>query len=777
MDNKIKNIYKLFTSHKYKSLYNIIKKDPSLIKHPINDEKTILHYAVITNNIKLINKLVSINKEQLLYKSPSNAYIPQIALEAGHDNLFFELIDIFIESSNETLLFGSPNNFDQKTITNDVLLKKDFDLFMKFYGKYKKYIRLDTIYNGMSNLYVIINLFYDRLKDIITIVKDYKTDLSNAFKYPEDDNALFYLIYLYYNPNMIIDTSGKTMTKNDSKKISEDLLKDFIKLYPKQLNFTNQYYRTPIYYIAETNDVSLLKFCIDQGADVNHMSPLGYNNFCHHVMKKSNYDTVNYILNVNMNFNHVDSNNETPIFNLLRNPNFIVPEKSNDVKSNDLIVKLLEKTTNWDLQNIYGQTVVHLLTNKKDITQYFPILKTKYFDINVKNKYGTSPIQNLEQTYKNIGLKKDDITKKMSEFKELVVDNYIKTVATKIPELKSQCEKSKSDKCHQLALKYLDKPLFTDVDKLSKNYQNIYIEDHQFAYYNLYNARDVDIYYYYYMLMKKHDNLGVPVGSSLDKSKLGELVFINAKSKDDMSNVNYVQTLLNNTIKYQSLYPINIYWINSTNYIIPYNYIEAVKTSIGNGKKFIITRINIIGSVLHANMLLIDVDNKRIIRFEPQGGIDKDDINILDEKIKELFKQNDAFKTYKYFKPTDYEPINGFQSLSQETNMFNTRKGDINGFCVAWCLWFTEFYIQNVNNGLLTDDNINQIIPKVIKKLVNSGYLISEYIRNYANYMHHKFTTYLISKNFQYSNIYYDRYTDQELDNLYSHINVELEDI
>jgi histidinol phosphatase-like enzyme len=119
----------------------------------------------------------------------------------------------------------------------------------------------------------------------------------------------------------------------------------------------------------------------------------------------------------------------------------------------------------------------------------------------------------------------------------------------------------------------------------------------------------------------------------------------------------------------------------------------------------------------------------------------------------------------------DYEPINGLQSLSQETEIMNVRKGDISVFCVAWCLWFIEFYIQNSNNKLLSDDNFKLLIPKTIKKLINSGYLISEYIRNYANYMHQKLVSYLTINKFPYSNIYYDKFTSKELDNLYSHIN------
>ena len=315
--------------------------------------------------------------------------------------------------------------------------------------------------------------------------------------------------------------------------------------------------------------------------------------------------------------------------------------------------------------------------------------------------------------------------------------------------------------------------MLTDIDKLNPDYLNIYIEDHQFAHYNLYNARDSDIYFYYQILISKHNHLGVPISyTNIDSSKIINLGLITPSNIDDKNDLEYLKILLAKTTEHPTLYPINIYWLNNTNYVIPYNIIDSVLNSINSGKKFIIMRINIIGQVLHANILLIDVYNKRIIRFEPQGGIAKDNINELDDKIYQIFNVDKYFKNYKYYKPSDYEPINGFQSLSQETNTLNVRKGDINGFCVAWCLWFVEFYIQNTNSKLLTDSNFKLLVPKIIKRLINSGYMISEYIRNYANYMHQKLVILLTSKSYSYTAIYYDRYSDNELDSLYNHIDL-----
>jgi hypothetical protein len=799
---KSNNIYDLFSRNQYKTLLNLVREKSDLLDLEINDGKTLIHYATITNNKKLINKLIEINPKQLLYSTRENIYLPHIALKIGHFNLFFYLIDKFVESSNHNLLFNSETtvrDFNIMTLTHSVIFKKDNDLLNRYLESYLEYIDWSKMYNGYTYLSLMIINNINNLSKIIDYIGkvlnfEKKIDPKILFFSPNGFHPLYDLLVNYYNQKKIINkiqTNSEIINKvQTSSKIinkiqtSIELIKKFINLYPEQINYSNFQNKTPIYYVGEENDIDMMKFLVNNKANLNHLSPLGYNNFCHNIMKKSDYKMVEYILDLDMNFNHIDSNNETPIFNLLRNNIFVSNDKlPNDVKKIQvqLISKLLEKTENWNLQNIYGQTIIHLLTNRSDIKSFYDILSTKFFDPNLKNKVGTSAINILSQTL--IGKKKSEIEVKqeIEDFKELLVDNYIKTLSETdsidIPkEIKTDCEhynsndpKKKKTACWLTTMNSLSKPAFTDIDKLSKNYRDIIYEDHQFAHYNLYNARDYDIYYYYILLIQKHESLGVPLNNNFDEKKSSDLSFINPKNISNIENLNYFQILVSNTVKHSSLYPLNIYWLNETNYMLPYNMVSSVKNGIDIGKKYIIIRINIIGQILHANILLIDTENNRIIRFEPQGGINKDNMNILDDKIFEEFKKDDKFKSYKYFKPMDYEPINGLQSLSQETESMNIRKGDINGFCVAWCIWFVEFYIQNSNNKLLSDSNFKILIPKLIKKLINSGYLISEYIRNYANYIHHKLVTYLINKKFPYSNIYYDKFTNQELDELYSH--------
>ena len=755
-------IYNLFSNNKFKTLYNTLKKEPKLLNEIINDNKTVIHYAVQTNNKKLVKKLLELDNSLLLIKDSSNYYLPHYSLTVGLKDIFFYLTDKIVDKDNK---FINSNDITNKTITEYVLLKNDYNFFDKYFNKYYKSI--DWNNDSSAYLFILVNNFPNKLNEInnmIGKIKKLNVNVDNLFKLPKNDNPLF-IVYNNYK----------------LKLVKSDEVKEFIKLYPEQLNYLNKNHKPIIYLISENNDLDMLKFCIENGADPNYISPLGYSSFCHYVMSYSSIPIIDYVIDlicdtkkcknkITDSINHVNHNNESPIFNLLRNYN-VNNKAANQKEQQRIISNVLQKTNDWNIQNIYGQTIIHLLVLRPDIEEFYPILKQKYFDINIKNKVGSTPLTLLQSTFKNKKLSDDIINKKITEFKELVIDNYLDTISTlentkTISKIKEICKNSNKNKT---CLNSLNNPLYTNIDKLTKEYQNINLDNYEYAYYNLYNARDVDIYIYYLLLLNKYDILGIPHNNKFDKSKiLSTAILENNISPDILNNIAYLNHLINNTTKYSNLYPANIYWLNDNNYILPYNMTDDIENTINDGKQIIILRINIISQILHANILIIDSHNKRIIRFEPQGGITNN--NKLDEIISKQFKSVNYFKNYTYFKPSDYMPINGFQSLSQETNNILVRKGDISGFCVAWCLWFTEFYIQNFNN-ISSDNNFTNIVPKVIKKIINSGNLITEYIRNYANHLHKKYVDYLTKNNFTHNIIYYEHYTDEEMDKLYDFTN------
>ena len=769
MSNKI---YKYFLDHKYNKLYKILTKNPKLLESYIYDNKNIVYFIILSNNINLLDKLIKLDKNIIITIDKNNNIYPYYAIWNSLYDMFYYLIDNIIELNNDKILQMIFNN---NIILDAILEKNDIELLKIYINKYNKYIVWYD--NNSSYLYKLIINYKNDIDNIVDIIKNNiihdKFDLEKFFI---KNNSLFILIYYYYKP----------LIYNITNQINKETIKKFISLYPNQINYENNSNKTIIYYIGEMNDIELLDFCIKNNANINHISLIsiyGYNNFCHHIVYNCNIDMIKYILNLNLDFNFLNYLNETPIYSLVRNDNIN--------ESIELIINLLKKTNDWNNINIYKQTIIHLLCAKPYIEQLYDTLKTKYFDINLKNRFSTSPLNILFNTFKL--LKYNNIDEKIKEFKLLVLDNYINTIISSksldIPyNIKKICYNINNEECKNNVLKLLDKSNMTNIYHIDKSYKEILVEDYPYVYYNIYNARNTDIYIYYLFLISKFNILNIPINNNnIDIKQLFKISNISniiLENIDDLKKINifdnlnflqYFIFMLNNTMTYSILYAMNIYWVSNKYYIIPYNFIESIINSINQNYNIIICRINFINHSLHANILLVDILNKRIIRFEPHG---RPDYPILDDAIRDTFNNNEYFKNYNYFKPSDFLPYNSFQNVSLELDDNHIRKGDIGGYCVAWCIWFVEFYIKNLNI-INTDIKFKSIILKTIKKIINNGNLIDVHIRNYANYLH-KYLEYFIKIN-NISNttidIYYEQYTDNEITYLYNLISCKFNDL
>jgi len=124
----------------------------------------------------------------------------------------------------------------------------------------------------------------------------------------------------------------------------------------------------------------------------------------------------------------------------------------------------------------------------------------------------------------------------------------------------------------------------------------------------------------------------------------------------------------------------------------------------------------------HANIILYDLKNLTIERFEPYGddGIESEIDDILDEEL--------SWNTgMKYLRPNDYLPKPGYQLLSNENNIYNQKVGDFGGFCLGWCIWYVEHRIKNSKIDSIT------LNKKTLEKLLRLDDSLNEFIRNYSN--------------------------------------------
>jgi len=183
------------------------------------------------------------------------------------------------------------------------------------------------------------------------------------------------------------------------------------------------------------------------------------------------------------------------------------------------------------------------------------------------------------------------------------------------------------------------------------------------------------------------------------------------------------------------VFPWIINYHSPTSYHIHPYLNNIINSTRREGKKrFAIVFLSLVyDKMLHANVLLYDFKNMTIERFEPYGNT-----SIIDSTIDEVLEEELTWSTgMKYRSPKDYLPFAGFQTISDENNMINKKSGDFGGFCLAWCLWWVETKLKNMN----VDSKI--LVSKLISRIGKIDGKFSEYIRNYSTKINEKRVEYM----------------------------------
>lgn len=108
----------------------------------------------------------------------------------------------------------------------------------------------------------------------------------------------------------------------------------------------------------------------------------------------------------------------------------------------------------------------------------------------------------------------------------------------------------------------------------------------------------------------------------------------------------------------------------------------------------------------HANALVFDIKNQRVIRFEPHGSYSGCyDQQVCDQYIRDAIGQHPLLKNYTYIGPRDYEHYAGPQTIEVHhqtkyetvTKQFGskTRVIQAGGFCMAWSILFIHMSFLN----------------------------------------------------------------------------------
>ena len=673
-------IFNLIKNQEYKKIYDLIKLNKDL-DFDIRD----------TNYNYFLNYIVNLNQYKILKLILKN-----------QSNIRIDILDI----DGRTILY----NCIRYNYINILKLLLDYN---------KKNIGLSIIEIkdklGYTSLHysVIFNNF-----EAFKILLDYN---ANPYSVSKENLNVFIYCLIYIRNNMFDYLLDKKYNINFLTNNNETLLQ--VALTYNNIYITNK----------------LLKYNINLNNTNNNFGLA----FIHQVIINDYYDIFLKILQLNININIADFYSNTilhyiflykkikylkPLFDNFSNiikfnisningdcPLHILLENNLENLIDEQIFYNIIMETDLDLQNNQSITCLTLLINKnlykdKKIKDLLIIKPLNFFinDIIINDE-----ILNIliESYYNQLINNKENL---IIEWEIWCSNNLYKkliTVADKIPNTLINNKLSGEDICKNKIKDIIikEKRSFPKVLNFNLN-----LDNGIFTNYCSYTGMPIDILFGLLLLYNDFKSIGLnlildyPLTINDTLEKYYHKINLDYPYKLDFSNIEIIWS-------YQKLF-------------FPSFFDEEIEKQL-KISKYIVIPIGIeisIGS--HANILLWNVEEKTIERFEPNGSNFPMHLNynpsLLDSLIESKFKLFD--NDLKYIPPFNYLPNIGFQMLEILETERTKKIGDANGFCGVWCIWWIYQRLLNKNiNVYLLPNQLMRII-----KLENLSF--KSIIRNFS---------------------------------------------
>jgi hypothetical protein len=533
--------------------------------------------------------------------------------------------------------------------------------------------------------------------------------IENYNEYIYNRNSLNYTFTHYLEPNYFLllikkyrNLDWDDLILNGSNNTMDILSKIIVNLnfndLTEFLNLYNNY--NSIFYICNNNlittDQKILLYNKYEDDILNKKNELNIGLLLY-VINDNNKKLFDYLVNRNIDLNYYSyQNTENPL----------VLGIYNDIMNNDYYyVKKMLKIIYQENKNY------HYITDKYNNNIGHHLL---YIRINrltqqiLLDNINTKPDIEILKTLDSISWNHKNINKEtpLDLIMNLDYEIYHTIFNNNIIEIDSSILKNKN-KWTELFKTF---PKYNDIN-------NVKINEYKYAHSTLFQASLNDVILYFIYLSKKYKKLLIPITKNY--------LLNNVTSQISMEQ--------NDLLLFENIFPFIILYYDDEKYNIhPYlnNIINSAKKNnkYDYGIVFLSIKNN---DTLHANILIYDFNNLIIERFEPYGSNYN---NKLDNLLEEELTWNTGFK---YIKPSEYLPLSGFQTISDENNEKYIKHGDFGGFCLAWCLWYIETKILNKNI------KSNILVNKLINKINKLDITFVEYIRNYSNFINKKRIKYL----------------------------------
>ncbi len=694
MNNKKTNqiyplLFELIKSHQTEEL--IIQIDSIRENDPEFDfflrDKTnnyLLNYSVLYNNIKITDKLLENNYSLDIFDADGYTI-----LHYPIKYNYFDMIKLLLEKN-------------KNSIGVSILELKDLHDFhpLLYCIKYNNYESLNYfISNGANTSYLdnrsnnlIQQIFYynyhieqkNKNNLLKKLISDKKININHKNKY-----GLTVLHYSVYHNNYelteLLLENGADPNSNETEKKS-----------------------SPIFFAIDKSDIQSVELLLKYKTDVNIQDGHG-ETVLHYCVYRGVYEIIELVLSkkqVITSDKFKESRNKymyiNPDLENIDGETFIHTLFSNNIIE-ELIIKyckLFLPFMNLNKQNNKGKSILFYLTEKNIWKKFYDILINKKFDLYLKDNTNKRPIDNVNVSELN------DLIKIISKNVHLT------------PELKKKCEYD----CSELLKKYLAEEKIYYIPEKEKSLilpinNELSIRTDNNINFTSFRGFDVDMLAGCIYLQNKYDFCKFPSGK---KFSYNEDVIRYYESHGIRKDTDAIFS------------NFEIQWINQK--IFYPSYLNNFLLNIPKNKKIIIIPLGIFSfNNGHSNYIFYDKDKREVERFEPHGNTILYDFNynhtLLDKLLEEYFENilYDKHKSpIKYFKPSDYLPTIGLQTLEDYDSKYNKKIGDPTGFCAAWSIMYADIKMSNI---LLSRE---ELISKIIEYVKKYNISLRNMIRNFS---------------------------------------------
>jgi len=583
--------------------------------------------------------------------------------------------------------------------------------------------------DGLNGFHLAAKI--DNIDILLYLIKTYpnyiynKNSKDNTFVYYLLEKSLIKIITIYpkLDWNYLIPIK---LLKQYFKNFSYSNLIKIIKL----LNIFN--FSCYIYNIIYNNNISILQkiSIFDKFSDeeLNQKNSLDGSGILLDSLTLNDEKIFNYLVNRNIDYDYYTIINTENPFRIGINLDIINNKK---FFSKILLSLYIKKNHNFDYElNNFADNIIHNIL-------YIRINKLHLITNNLKIDY-TIDTDILKYC------KSDILWNQLNNYKissiELVTNLDFNIYSSLLENIKiSQLNKDTINKLN------VNETWLNFINKLEiyKENDDIVVNDLPYSNYTLFQSKFKDLALFVLFLTNKYKDLYIP--------KMEESYLIENVTADNTELL-----FTDDIIEKKQIFPWFISYHNTNEYYIHPYLNNLIKSNITKKKYAIVFLSRIFDSTLHANILFYNFEKLTVERFEPYGIINNSNI---DEILEEELTWDTSLK---YIKPTDYLPYVGFQTISNENNLLNQKVGDFGGFCLAWCIWYIETRISNINIEPKT------LVNKLISRLNNKNIKFSEYIRNYSHKINNCRIEYLLNIGIDkkmISNLYFDNNTEKLLTN------------